>query len=290
MTQLSIVEGNDYQALELIAAELRLRIVQMMGPDKAHHFGGSLSCADIITALYFHALHYDGRNPSLPERDRFVMSKGHSVPAQYAALAMLGVLEVDELSSLKKLGTRLQGHPATLYTPGLEACTGSLGQGLSFATGLALAARIKGERHRVYCLMGDGELHEGQVWEAALDAPKLGLTSVVAIVDHNRLKGMDDCSECAKPLDRIAPRFAACGWRVRDINGHNMAEICEALAWAGAPADAPAAIVAHTVKGKGVSFIENQARFHNSAVTPDQLETAVAELRLRLATLREARA
>jgi len=287
VTQSSTVSGNEIRRLQSIATELRLRIVQMMGANKAHHFGGSLSCADIITALYFHAMHYDGGNPQMPDRDRFIMSKGHSVPAQYAALAMLGVLPVDELSSLKKLGSRLQGHPATRYMPGLEACTGSLGQGLSFATGMALAARIKGEGHRIYCLMGDGELHEGQVWEAALDAPKLGLTKVIAIVDHNSLKGMDNCADCAKPIVNIAPRFAAFGWRVREIDGHDMGEICRALAWAAEPGDAPAAIVARTIKGKGVSFIENQAKFHNSAITPEQLESAVTELSLALATLKE---
>ena len=289
MSKPTTLTSNDVRNLELTAAELRLRIVQMMGAEKAHHFGGSLSCADLLTALYFKIMHYDGGNPRMPSRDRFVMSKGHSVPAQYAALAMLGVIPINELSSLKMLGTRLQGHPATRYTPGLEACTGSLGQGLSFAIGMALAARLKKEDYRVYCLMGDGELHEGQVWEAALDAPNLGLTKVVAIIDHNSLKGMDDCAGCAKPIGGIAPRFAAFGWRVREIDGHDMAEICRAFAWASEPSEAPAAVVARTVKGKGVSFLENQAKYHNSPLSADQLRLAVDELTLKLSVLKEGR-
>ena len=155
-------------ALRRRAAEMRWHIVSMMGPNKAHHFGGSLSATDIITALYFYKMRYDPANPHWPGRDRFIMSKGHSVPAQYAALALSGVLPIEELATLKRLGSRLQGHPAMHYTPGIEGCTGALGEGLSYANGMALAGRIQGLDYRVYCLMGDGELHEGQIWEAAM--------------------------------------------------------------------------------------------------------------------------
>lgn len=160
---------SQIDSLRRQAAELRRQIVRMMGPDNAHHFGGALSAADIITALYFYKMRYNPADPKWPDRDRFIMSKGHSVPAQYAALSKLGVFPLEELASLKRLGSRLQGHPAMHYTPGIEGCTGALGEGLSYAKGIALAARLQGKSYRVYCLLGDGELHEGQVWEAASD-------------------------------------------------------------------------------------------------------------------------
>ncbi len=282
-----MITRQEIGRLERLAAEMRLHIVRMMGPGKAHHFGGSLSAADLVTALYFYKMDYDPANPRWPERDRFIMSKGHSVPAQYAALAMLGVFPLEELLTLKKLGSRLQGHPAMHYTPGLEGCTGSLGQGLSYANGLALAARVQGLDYRVYCLLGDGELHEGQVWEAAMTAPKHCLTHLTAIVDQNGLKAMD-ATACGKPLEPLAKRWAAFGWAVREVDGHDMRQICRALDWAVALTDAPGVIIAHTIKGKGVSLFENQAAFHNAAITPEQYGQAVAELEARLETLGEA--
>ena len=201
---------------------MRLHIVRMMGPGKAHHFGGSLSAADLVTALYFYKMRYDPANPQWPDRDRFIMSKGHSVPAQYAALAMLGVLPLEELATLKKLGTRLQGHPAMHYTPGIEGCTGSLGQGLSYANGMALAGRVKGLGYRVYCLLGDGELQEGQVWEAVMTTPKHCLTNLTAIVDRNGLKAMDEppaasrwsrCPTAGRPLAGPSERSTGTTWR-----------------------------------------------------------------------------
>ncbi|MDI7276347.1 MAG: transketolase [Anaerolineae bacterium] len=272
---------REISRLERLAAEMRLHIVRMMGPGKAHHYGGSLSAADLVAALYFYKMRYDPANPSWPERDRFLMSKGHSVPAQYAALAMLGVLPLEELPTLKRLGSRLQGHPAMHCTPGLEGCTGSLGQGLSYANGLALAARLLGLRYRVYCLLGDGELQEGQVWEAAMMAPRHRLSHLTAIVDQNGLKAMDAVA-CAKPLEPLGQRFAAFGWAVREIDGHDMAEICAALDWASSLGEGPGVILAHTVKGKGVSFLENQVAFHNAALTEEQYAAAVAELTARL--------
>ena len=262
--------------LQRVAAELRWRIITMMGTDKAHHFGGSLSAADIITALYFHQMRYDPANPHWPARDRFVMSKGHSVPAQYAALAMLGVFPVEELATFKHLGSRLQGHPAMQETPGLEACTGALGEGLSYANGIALAGRILRQSFRVYCLLGDGELHEGQVWEAAMTAARHCLKEVVAIVDRNGLKAMDAC-DCSKLSDPMAARWAGFGWATREIDGHDMAAICDALDWATAQ-EQPAVIIANTVKGKGISFMEGQAGFHNSAITTAQYQQALDEI------------
>jgi transketolase len=277
---------RDVRELNRLAAEMRLRIVQMMGPNKPHHFGGSLSAADIVTALYFYKMRYDPRNPHWPERDRFLLSKGHCVPAQYAALAMLGVLPMEELPTLKKLGSRLQGHPAMHLTPGIEGCTGSLGQGLSYANGMALAGRIQGRNYRVYCLMGDGETQEGQVWEAAMTSAKQCLGNLTGIIDANGLKAMDATS-CGKLMEPMAERWAAFGWRVREVDGHDLAQLCEALDWATEGAAAPSLIIARTVKGKGVSFIENQPQFHNAPLTEAQFRQALAELEARLAQLRE---
>lgn len=260
-----------------MAAQMRYQIVRMMGPKKVHHFGGSLSATDIVTALYFYKMRYDPTNPAWPERDRFVMSKGHSVPAQYAALALSGIIPLEELATLKRLGTRLQGHPAMHETPGIEACTGALGEGLSFCNGLALAGRVKGLGYRVYCLMGDGELQEGQVWEAAMTTSRRSLSTVTAIIDRNRLKAMDE-AERSKWMDPLVERWATFGWAVREIDGHDLRQICDALDWATEPRPQPAMIVANTVKGKGVSFLENQAKFHNAQITEEQLQQAMAEL------------
>ena len=264
-----------HQHQRIRAAELRLHIIQMMGAGKAHHFGGSLSAADLVTAIYFYALRYDPSNPRWPDRDRFLMSKGHCVPAQYAALAMLEVLEPAELPGLKTLGCRLQGHPAMHLTPGIEGCTGSLGHGLSYANGMALAARVLGSDYRVYCLLGDGETQEGQVWEAAMAAAQHQLQNLTALIDRNRLKAMD-ATDTAKPMEPMAERWRSFGWRVREIDGHDMAAICEALDWARASDGPPSLIIAHTIKGKGISFIENDPAYHNAVLTEEQIVAARA--------------
>jgi transketolase len=268
---------NQIASLARRAAEMRLQIVTMMGPNKPHHFGGSLSAADVVTALYFYKMRFDPANPCWPERDRFLMSKGHSVPAQYAALAMLDVLPCDELPTLKCLGSRLQGHPAMHETPGLEGCTGALGEGLSYANGIALAARIQGLSYSVYCLLGDGELHEGQIWEAAMTAAQHRLGNVVAIIDRNGLKAMDEVA-CAKCLDSLADRWTSFGWAVVEVDGHDMAAICDALDWADEQTQQPAMIIANTVKGKGIPFIEGNPGYHNAPMSGDDLDRAIAEL------------
>ncbi len=273
------------EKLERLAAEVRYHIVHMMGSNKAHHFGGSLSAADLVTALYFYKMRYDPRHPTWPDRDRFLMSKGHSVPAQYAALALLGVIPLEELATLKNLGSRLQGHPAMHYTPGIEGCTGSLGHGLSYANGMALAARVLGRNYRVYCILGDGELQEGQNWEAAMTASTRRLTNLTAIVDNNRLKAMDE-TKCGKVMEPLSERWKAFGWAAREIDGHDMAQICDALDWATTMTDAPQVIIAYTIKGKGVSFMENQAAFHNAQITAEQLAQARAEAKARLAAMK----
>jgi len=275
--------------LRRIAAEIRLLVVKMMGSGRAHHFGGSLSAADIITALYFYRMNYDPNNPKWPERDRLIMSKGHSVPVQYAALAMLGVFDVDELFTLKKLGSRLQGHPAMHCTPGLEGCTGALGEGLSYANGMALAARVKGLNYRIFCVIGDGELHEGQIWEAAMTTPRKGLANVIALIDRNRLKAMDATDSC-KSMDPLALRWESFGWAVQEIDGHNMQQICDALDWACSVKSRPSAIICNTVKGKGVSFCEGEAGFHNAPISEEQYQRAVQELEAKLRQLEGANA
>jgi transketolase len=278
---------RDLDALRRLALEVRIEIVRMMGANKAHHFGGSLSATDIVTALYFGKMRYDPGRPNWPERDRFIMSKGHCVPAQYAALALLGVFPKDDLATLKQMGSRLQGHPAAHLLPGIEGCTGSLGQGLSFANGMALAGRMQGLAFDVYCLIGDGETQEGQVWEAARSSAAQCLGNVTAIVDANGLKAMDR-SYCGKEMAGLATKFAAFGWRVREVNGHDMAELMQALEWATEGGDTPSAIIAETVKGKGISFIEDRPEFHNAALTPEQIAQAMAELEAQRAEMGEA--
>jgi transketolase len=280
-----MADKKTVEKLEYLAAQVRYQIVQMMLPSKAHHFGGSLSATDLVTAIYFYKLRYDPKNPAWPDRDRFIISKGHCVPAQYAALALLGVIPLEELPTLKKLGSRLQGHPAMHYTPGIEGCTGSLGHGLSYANGMALAAMVSGRDYHVYCIVGDGELQEGQNWEAAMTATTRCLSNVTVLVDTNGLKAMDE-TKCGKVMEPLSARWQSFGWATREINGHNMAEICDALDWALSIHDAPQAIIAHTVKGKGISFMENQAGFHNAQITAEQWNKAAAEVKAKLDSLK----
>lgn len=255
--------------LTATARELRYHIVRMMGADKAHHFGGSLSIVELVTALYFYKMRYDPSDPNWDGRDRFVMSKGHTVPTQYVALAKLGVLPMEELPTLKRLGSILQGHPNACMTPGLEACTGSLGQGLSFANGIAMAARIRGLDIRVYCLLGDGELQEGQVWEAAMGSTTRKLDNLCALVDRNGLKSQGVVDD-AKRLEPLAQKWEAFGWHAITVDGHDLRQVCDALDAAEEVKEKPTVIVAETVKGKGVPFMEGQFQFHNAPISQAQ--------------------
>jgi transketolase len=268
--------------LEAKALEMRYHIVRMMGVNKAHHFGGSLSSVELVTALYFYKMRYDPSNPCWEERDRFVMSKGHGVPTQYAALAMLGVIPMEELPRLKRLGSILQGHPNACMTPGIEACTGSLGQGLSFANGIAMAARIRGLPARVYCLLGDGEIQEGQVWEAALGAVAQKLDNLVAMIDRNHLKSQGIVDD-AKPLDPLPDKWAAFGWHTVAVDGHDLGQVCDALDEAETVKGRPTMIVAETVKGKGVPFMEGQFQFHNAPLDEEQFTLAIERLEKEMA-------
>jgi len=265
------------ESLNKIAKEIRKDVLLMTTKARSGHPGGSLSAADIITALYFHHLRHDPKNPQWEDRDRFVLSKGHVCPALYAALARCGYFPREALWTLRKVGSILQGHPDMKKTPGVEASTGSLGQGLSIGIGMALAAKLDKKDYRVYVLLGDGELDEGQVWEAAMAAAHYKIDNLTAIVDLNGLQ-LDGFTKDVMSLDPVADKWRAFGWHVIEINGHNMKEILDALDEAEKIKQKPTVIIAHTIKGKGVSFMENQVQYHGKPLTEEQLEKALKEL------------
>lgn len=263
--------------LENMAKQLRRHVITMIATAGSGHPGGSLSAADIVTALYFKVMHHDPENPQWPERDRFVLSKGHAAPILYAALAECGYFPVEELSTLRKLGSRLQGHTDRTLTPGVEMSAGSLGQGLSYGIGMALAGRLDKGNYRVYVLLGDGECDEGQVWEAAMFGPHHRIDNVTAIIDHNDLQ-LDGRVCDIMGIEPLADKWRAFNWNVLDINGHDMKEILGALKKAGEIKEKPTVIIAHTVKGKGVSFMEGNVDFHGKAPNPQETEQALREL------------
>ncbi len=261
------------------AAEMRMDIVSMIAEAGSGHPGGSLSCADILAALYFGgSMSYDSGNPDDPDRDRFILCKGHAAPALYAVLAQAGYLDRDELKTLRKLGTRLQGHPDSSLLPGVEVSTGSLGQGLSVACGLAAGLRLQKRPSTVFALLGDGECQEGQVWEALMFAAHQGLDNLVAIIDRNDLQ-IDGhvCDVC--DISDLSAKLAAFNWNVLEVDGHDLDALVQALAQAKAMKNGkPVAIVAKTVKGKGVSFMEDAAGWHGKAPNAEQAAQALEEL------------
>lgn len=259
------------------ANEVRKGIVTAVHSAKAGHPGGSLSAADMFTYLYFEEMNIDPKNPKMENRDRFVLSKGHTAPGLYSALAYRGYFPVEDLKTLRKLGSYLQGHPCMQDTPGLDMSSGSLGQGLSAATGMALAGKMDGKDYRVYCLCGDGEIQEGQIWEAAMFAGHRKLDNLVVIVDNNGLqidgKVEDVCSPY--PIDK---KFEAFNFHTININGNDMEEIAAAMKEARETKGMPTAIIMKTVKGKGVSFMEDKAGWHGKAPNDEEYATAMAEL------------
>lgn len=266
------------QELAKIANEVRRGIVTGVHAAKSGHPGGSLGAADIMTYLYFVEMDVDPSNPTRAERDRFVLSKGHCAPALYAVLAERGFFPTEELETLRHIGSRLQGHPNMNDTPGVDMSTGSLGQGISAAVGMALAAKHWGDSYRVYTLLGDGECEEGQVWEAAMFAGNHDLDNLVAIVDHNGLQ-IDGSIEEVNSAMPLADKFRAFKWHVIELaDGNDMAQIAAAFAEARNVSGSPVAIIAETVKGKGVSFMENQVGWHGKAPNDEQFEQAMAEL------------
>jgi len=271
--------------IKKLAANIRRDIVLMIGGEgQTGHLGGSCSSADIVASLYGHKMRFDPKNPRWEDRDKFIYSKGHAAIVQYAAMAEVGFFPVAELITAKQLGSRLQGHPDRIKTPGVEAGTGSLGQGLSIANGLALAMKLDRKDRKVYCVMGDGEMAEGQIWEAAMTAAHYRLDNIVGIVDRNRLQATGFIEERFN-INPLAEKWDAFGWHVIEIDGHDIAAILSALNTADTVKGKPAVIIADTIKGRGISFAENSAGFHNAALTSEQYEAALAEIDSMIAVL-----
>lgn len=269
--------------LNQIACKVRIGIIEGVHAAKAGHPGGSLSIAEILTYLYFKEMKIDPKDPKNPKRDRLVLSKGHAAPALYSVLAQRGYFSPDELITLRQIGSRLQGHPDMKHIPGVDMSTGSLGQGISAAVGMALSSKHFGDGYNVYAILGDGEIEEGQVWEAAMFAANKGLSNLTAFIDLNNLQidGTIDEVNSAKPVDK---KFEAFGWHVINIDGHNYAEIEAALAEAKT-VDKPVAVIAQTIKGKGVSYMENAVNWHGAAPNDELYAVAMQELTAALAAL-----
>lgn len=267
----------DIKDLEEKARLIRIDILKMLTLAGSGHTGGSLSAADIVTALYFYKMRYNPKDPSWRERDRFILSKGHAAPLLYAALSRAGYFNPELLKTLRKIGSPLQGHPSRQSLPGVEVSTGSLGQGLSVANGIALGLRLDGIDSRVYCLLGDGEIQEGQIWEASMTAAHYHLDNICAIVDNNGLQIDGPVKEVMR-VDPLPQKWNAFGWHIIETDGHKMGEIITALDEAETIKGKPTVIIAHTVKGKGVSFFEGRVEYHGIAPTQEELTRALKEL------------
>lgn len=270
-------EAMDIKALEKTAAEVRVGVVKAIHNAGSGHPGGSLSAADIVTALYFSEMNVDPKNPKMEGRDKFILSKGHAGPVQYSALALKGYFPVEDFMTLRKLGSKFQGHPDMNKVPGIEMSTGSLGQGFAAAGGMAIANKLNNDPGRIYVLLGDGEIQEGIVWEAAMSAAHYKLDNMVGILDYNGLQ-IDGRNEDVMTVAPVVDKFRAFGWNVLEINGHDFEEILDAFAKARECKGKPTMIVAKTVKGKGVSFMEDNAGWHGKAPNDEETEQAVAEL------------
>ena len=264
---------QDFRALRKKAATLRGNLIEMIPPGKVGHLGGSSSIMDVVAALYFKHMNVFA-NPKDPRRDRCVFSKGHAVLAQYAAFAELGYVSHEDLHKVKTLDGTLQGHPDMDHTPGIEAVTGSLGQGLSVSLGMALGLRVDGDPARVYCVVGDGELDEGQIWEAAMAGAAYKADNLVAIIDYNGVQATD-VTDKVMPVGQLAEKWAAFGWNVIEIDGHDFKQILDALDAAKACKGKPTAIIARTVKSKGFTFAEGKAAYHNAAMNEAEYAQAV---------------
>jgi len=268
-----MINEKTINRLELSAVKARKHIIEMLYLAKSGHPGGSLSAVDVITALYFEHMNIDPKDLSDPDRDRFILSKGHAAPALYSVLALRGYFSVKELKKLRCIDSMLQGHPVCLYTPGVEASTGSLGHGLSFGVGVALSGMLDRKSYSVFVMMGDGETNEGQVWEAAASASHYKLGNLVACIDRNFLQ-IDGNTEEVLRLESIEDRWRSFGWQVIEINGHDFNEILQAYQQADQIKDKPTMIILNTVKGKGVSYMENNIDFHG--VAPNEMEYNIA--------------
>jgi transketolase len=265
------------EEMKTIARKIRRHIISMIGKAGSGHPGGSLSSVEIVTALYYNILCHSPSEPDWPDRDRFILSKGHTAPVLYAALAECGYFPVEELSTLRKLNSRLQGHTDRKLTPGVEMSAGSLGQGLSFGIGVALAGRMDSREYRVYVLMGDGECDEGQVWEAAMAASHYKLDNLCAIIDNNGQQ-IDGWNSDVMNLNPLKDKWQSFGWHVVEVDGHDITQLIDAFNQAKTVKGQPSIIIAHTIKGKGVSFMENNINFHGVAPNAAEVEIALKEL------------
>lgn len=268
---------RDHKGLNEIANVIRKDIVSMICKSKSGHPGGSLSAVEILTALYFDQMNIDPTNPKMEDRDRFVLSKGHAAPALYATLSERGYFDKEELNHLRQIGSMLQGHPDMKKIPGVEMSTGSLGQGFSVACGMAMVAKLDNAPWNVYALLGDGEVQEGIIWEAAMSAAHYKLDNMIAFLDYNGLQ-IDGDVESVMNINPIEDKFKTFGWNVITIDGHDFDQIFAALDMAKDTVDKPTMIIAKTIKGKGVSFMENQASWHGSAPSEEQFQQALSEL------------
>jgi len=274
-----MMRKHSLEELQSLAKRVRREIVQMIGEAKSGHPGGSLSAVEILVTLFFGGvMRHDVSKPDWPDRDRCILSKGHGCPALYAVLAEAGYTPLDQLNTLRKLGSIYQGHPDRRFIPALEASTGSLGQGLSIGLGMALAGRLDSRPMRVYVILGDGEIQEGQIWEAAMFGAYHKVDNLVAIVDYNKLQ-LDGFVKDIMELEPLVPKWQSFGWHVIEADGHDLAALAAAFAEAERTKGRPTAIIAHTVKGKGVSFMENSPKFHGVAPTKDEVAQALEELR-----------
>ena len=263
--------------MESVAKRIRRHIISMIGKAGSGHPGGSLSAVEIVTSLYFKVLRYKPSDPGWSDRDRFILSKGHAAPVLYATLAECGYFPVDELTTLRQLDSRLQGHTDRTLTPGVEMSAGALGQGLSFAVGVALAGRLNAQDYRVYVLLGDGECDEGQIWEAAMASAHFKVDNLVAIVDNNGLQ-IDGWNRDVMNLDPFNKKWQAFGWHVLEVDGHDLTQLIDAFDRAKLVKRQPVVIIAHTIKGKGVSFMENNVDFHGKAPSAEEVKIALKEL------------
>ncbi|MEI8332271.1 MAG: transketolase [Chloroflexota bacterium] len=278
------IDAVEIARLEEVARRIRVEVIRAVNHARAGHLGGPLSAADILAVLYFHVMRIRPDEPRWPDRDRFVLSKGHSSIGLYAAMALRGYFPVEELSTFDAAHSRLQGHPDMTRLPGLDMSSGSLGMGISAAMGMALGARLTGRDSRAYVMLGDGECQEGEVWEAAMSAERYGLDNLIAIVDHNRLQqygwpgeGPDGRTPPQIPGELVA-KWTAFGWRVLEVDGHDIAAVVSTLQEAARGDGRPVVVIAHTVKGKGVSYMEGHYFWHTRALKPDEFAIAMADL------------
>lgn len=272
------LNDRERKFLEETANKIRKKVVDIVEDAGSGHIAGPMGMADVFAALYFHIFNYDPKNPGWEDRDRLIVSNGHIAPVQYAAMAYAGYFPVKELKGLRKLHSRFQGHPHREVLPGIEVSSGPLGEGLAQAAGMALAARLDGKKYRIYCVMSDGEQQEGSVWEAVMFIGKNKLSNITAIIDRNSIQ-TDGYTESVMPLEPLHEKYEAFNWHVLDIDGHNLEQIVDAVNEAKAIAYQPTLIIAHTIPGKGVSFMEGSFKWHSKSPNREEERKALAELR-----------